>query len=128
MLEKINKDWLADGGRLFIAVPNANSPSRQIAVKMGLIDDNASITEGEKQHGHRITYSHDTLSRDIKKSGLRHITTEGIFFKAFANFQWDQILKTDIISCEYLRGCYELGKIYPDLCSSIFALCEKSDN
>ena len=31
----------------------------------------------------------------------------------------------DIISAEYLEGCYQLGQIYPDLCSSIFLMCEK---
>jgi hypothetical protein len=40
-----------------------------------------------------------------------------------ANFQWDKLLNTDIISAEYLEGCYQLGQIYPDICSSIF--CEK---
>jgi hypothetical protein len=35
------------------------------------------------------------------------------------------LLKTDIISKEYLEGCYKLGQRYPDLCSSIFLLCEK---
>jgi len=49
----------------------------------------------------------------------------GIFFKALANFQWDKLLNTDIISKEYLEGCYALGQQYPDLCSSIFLLCEK---
>ena len=33
--------------------------------------------------------------------------------------------QTDIISKEYLEGCYQLGQQYPDLCSSIFLMCEK---
>jgi hypothetical protein len=51
----------------------------------------------------------------------------GIFFKALANFQWDRLLQTDIISKEYLDGCYMLGQQYPDLCSSIFLMCEKGE-
>jgi len=51
----------------------------------------------------------------------------GIFFKALANFQWDRLLQTDIISREYLEGCYKLGQQYPDLCSSIFLMCERGD-
>ena len=35
LIRKIRTDWLAEGGRLFLACPNANAPSRQIAVKMG---------------------------------------------------------------------------------------------
>ena len=124
ILKKIKEEWLAPGGRLFVVVPNANAPSRQIAVRMGLIDHNSAVTEGEKKHGHRITYSQDTLYRDIRSSGLKVTSMEGIFFKALANFQWDKIVQTDIVSEKYIRGCYEFGKIYPDLCASLFALCE----
>lgn len=124
-LKKINNEWLSDTGRLFLVCPNANSPSRQIAVKMGLIDHNSAVTVAEAEHGHKITYTLDTLERDAKLSGLKVIYRSGIFFKALANFQWDKLLNTDIISPEYLEGCYQLGQQYPDLCSSIFLMCEK---
>jgi SAM-dependent methyltransferase len=125
VLKKINDEWLSDKGRFFLVCPNANAPSRQIAVKMGLISHNAAITPAEAKHGHRITYSLDTLERDATAGGLKVIYRTGIFFKALANFQWDKLLNTDIISKEYLEGCFELGHLYPDLCSSIFLLCEK---
>ncbi len=125
VLKRINNEWLSDKGRLFLVCPNANAPSRQIAVKMGLISHNSAVTPSEKEHGHHITYSLDTLERDAREAGLKVIRREGIFFKALANFQWDKLLKTDIISHEFLEGCYELGHVYPDLCSSIFLLCEK---
>jgi 2-polyprenyl-3-methyl-5-hydroxy-6-metoxy-1,4-benzoquinol methylase len=125
VLKKINDKWLTDTGRLFLVCPNANAPSRQIAVKMGLLTHNAAITNAEKEHGHKITYTLDTLERDTKAAGLKVAHRSGIFFKALANFQWDQLLQTDIINKEYLEGCYELGQQYPELCSSIFLMCEK---
>lgn len=125
VLKRVNDDWLSDHGRFFLVCPNANAPSRQIAVKMGLISHNSAVTTAEEAHGHRITYTLDTLERDAKKAGLKIVHRSGIFFKALANFQWDKLLNTDIISKEYLNGCYELGQQYPDLCSSIFLLCEK---
>ena len=125
VLRRVNNEWLAEGGKFFLVCPNANSPSRQIAVKMGLIPHNAAVTSAEAEHGHRRTYSLDTLELDAKSAGLKVIHRTGIFFKAMANFQWDQLLATDIISKDYLDGCYELGHHYPDLCSSIFLLCEK---
>jgi len=127
VLKRINDEWLSERGRFFLVCPNANAPSRQIAVKMGLISHNSAVTKAEEEHGHRITYTLDTLERDARKAGLKIIHRSGIFFKALANFQWDKILKTDIISKEYLDGCYQLGQIYPDLCSSIFLLCEKGE-
>lgn len=127
VLKRINAEWLSEAGRLFLVCPNANAPSRQIAVKMGLISHNAAVTQDEAAHGHQRTYTLDTLERDTREAGLRITYRSGIFFKALANFQWDRLLKTDIISDSYLDGCYELGKQYPDLCASIFLLCERGD-
>jgi 2-polyprenyl-3-methyl-5-hydroxy-6-metoxy-1,4-benzoquinol methylase len=129
ILKRVNDEWLAEGGRFFLVCPNANAPSRQIAVKMGLISHNAAVTPAEAEHGHHCTYSMDTLERDATAAGLKVIHRSGIFFKALANFQWDRLLQLDtIISKEYLEGCYKLGQHYPDLCSSIFLLCEKGDS
>ena len=125
VLRRVNDEWLADGGRFFLVCPNANAPSRQIAVKMGLISHNAAVTPAEADHGHRCTYTLDTLERDAVAAGLQVVHRSGIFFKALANFQWDRLLQTDIISREYLDGCYKLGQQYPDLCSSIFLMCER---
>lgn len=127
VLKRVNDEWLADEGRLFLVCPNANAPSRQIAVKMGLISHNAAVTAAEAAHGHRYTYSLDTLERDAVTAGLTVVHRSGIFFKALANFQWDRLLQTDIISTEYLEGCYQFGQQYPDLCSSIFLMCEKGE-
>jgi 2-polyprenyl-3-methyl-5-hydroxy-6-metoxy-1,4-benzoquinol methylase len=127
VLKRINNEWLAERGRLFLVCPNANAPSRQIAVKMGLISHNSAVSPGEALHGHRRTYTLDTLERDAVAAGLRVTHRSGIFFKALANFQWDRLLQTDIISKEYLEGCYKLGQHYPDLCSSIFLICEQGD-
>jgi 2-polyprenyl-3-methyl-5-hydroxy-6-metoxy-1,4-benzoquinol methylase len=123
-LRRINDEWLSPGGRLFLVCPNANAPSRQIAVHMGLISDNAAVTEAERRHGHRSTYALDTLEREARSAGLRVVLRTGVFFKALANFQWDRLLQTDIVSSAYLEGCYELGKVYPDLCASIVLVCE----
>lgn len=128
VLKRINDEWLAEGGRFFLVCPNANAPSRQIAVKMGLISHNAAVTPAEAEHGHRCTYTLDTLERDATAAGLKVVHRSGIFFKALANFQWDRLLQTDIISKEYIDGCYKLGQQYPDLCSSIFLMCERGKN
>lgn len=76
------------------------------------------------EHGHLITYSLDTLERDVVASGLKVVHRSDIFFHALANFQWDRLLQTDIISSEYFEGCYQLGQLYPDLCFSIVLPCE----
>lgn len=115
--------WLNPDGKLFVACPNANAPSRQIAVQMGLISHNSAVTEGERLHGHRCTYSLDTLERDVRAAGLNVISKGGVFFKGLANFQLDKALEAGVIDEQYLEGCYQLGDIYPNLCSSIFTIC-----
>lgn len=125
VLKRVNEEWLSESGRFYLVCPNANAPSRQIAVKMGLISHNTAVTAGEVAHGHHRTYTLDTLERDARDAGLRVVHRGGIFFKALANFQWDRLLKTDIVSEGYLEGCYELGQMYPDLCASIFLVCER---
>ncbi len=125
LLRRIADEWLAEGGRLFVACPNAHAPSRQIAVKMGLLSHTTAVSPSEAEHGHRVTYTLDTLERDVRAGGLDVLHRSGVFFKALANFQWDRLLGTDIISDAYLEGCYQLGMVYPDLCSSIFLVCER---
>ena len=125
VLRRVNDEWLDDQGCLFLVCPNANAASRQIAAKMGVVSHNAAVTESESGHGHRITYSFDTLERDVRRAGLKVVVRSGIFFKALANFQWDLATRHRIVSPEYLEGCYDLGMQYPDLCASIFLLCSK---
>ena len=117
------ENWLAPQGRLFLAVPNANAASRQIAVKMGLIPYNSAVTEGEYSHGHRRTYSLDTLENEVRGAGLSVLGRGGILFKPLANFQFDQALEAGIVGQDYLDGCYRLGMTYPDLCASIYLVC-----
>ena len=124
VLRRVN-GWLSDRGRLFVVVPNANAPSRQIAVHMGLIPFNSAVTDGERAHGHRRTYSLDTLERDVGDAGLQIVNRGGVFFKPLANYQFDKLAGGDVVSDEYLEGCYRLGMHYPDLCASIYVVCER---
>ncbi|WP_085614572.1 MULTISPECIES: bifunctional 2-polyprenyl-6-hydroxyphenol methylase/3-demethylubiquinol 3-O-methyltransferase UbiG [unclassified Pseudomonas] len=123
VLERV-RGWLAPGGRLFIAVPNANAPSRQIAVKMGLIEHNSAVTEGERLHGHRVTYSLDTLEQEVRGAGWTVRQRGGVFFKPLANFQLDKALQSQLIDDRFMDACQALGMVYPDLCASVYVVCE----
>jgi 2-polyprenyl-3-methyl-5-hydroxy-6-metoxy-1,4-benzoquinol methylase len=119
------RSWLSPTGRLFVVVPNAMAASRQIAVKMGLIETNHSVTAGERIHGHRRTYSLDTLEHDVRTAGLRVESRGGILFKPFANFQFDLMIKSKVIDQAYIEGCYALGMHYPELTSSIYIVSRR---
>jgi 2-polyprenyl-3-methyl-5-hydroxy-6-metoxy-1,4-benzoquinol methylase len=117
--------WLSPTGRLYLVVPNAHAASRRIAVEMGLIAYPTAVTEGEYLHGHRRTYNLDSLAGEAREAGLSVAQSGGVFFKPFANFQFDKLIKAGAIDDGYLEGCFKLGKQYPDLCASIYVLCER---
>ena len=116
---------LTPGGRAFAVVPNGHAASRQIACHMGLIDHCTALTEGDLKHGHRRTYVLDTLENDAKKAGLKIVHRGGIFFKPFANFQFDGLFGNPLMSDAYLEGCFQLGFKYPYLTASIFVVVER---
>ena len=126
VLRKISR-WLSPTGRLFLLVPNAQAPSRQIAVKMGLISHNAAVTEAEWKNGHRNTFSFDTLERTVREAGLKTAHRGGLIFKGLANYQFDAALRAGIIDEAYVEGCYALGMQYPELCASIHLICERGE-
>ncbi|MBN8887377.1 MAG: class I SAM-dependent methyltransferase [Rudaea sp.] len=115
--------WLSPTGKLFVAVPNADAASRQIAVKMGLIESNQAVTDAERAHGHRCTYSFDKLEADARRAGLHVDARGGVLFKPLSNSQFDAALGQGIISDAYVEGCYSLGQQYPQLCASIYLVC-----
>ena len=123
MLRADFRQWLSPSGRLFVAVPNANALSRQIAVRMGLIDYNAAVTPAEAQHGHRCTYSMDVLLSQLRRAGYRLDDYGGVLVKPLANFQFDKAIAAGIVNEAYIEGCHKLAKVYPDLSASLFAVC-----
>jgi 2-polyprenyl-3-methyl-5-hydroxy-6-metoxy-1,4-benzoquinol methylase len=117
------REWLAPDGRLFLAVPNAYAASRQIACGMGLVPYPLAVTPAEADHGHKRTYTRALLCEHAEAAGLRIIASGGIMFKAIANFQIDKAMQFGVIDREYLNACYKLGREYPELCASVYAVC-----
>ena len=74
VLRRINREWLSPGGRFFLACPNANAASRQIAVKMGLI---RSVEEAaQRQHTPKIAFVAPPIS--YTASSGKHIEADDI--------------------------------------------------
>ena len=95
-------DSLKEKGILFITVPNAKALSRQLALKMELIDDLYSLTENDLKHGHKR-----------------------VFLKEFADFQLKQMLETGLINEKHFIGMRKLAEDYPDIAGSVWVCLEK---
>ena len=118
------KSVLAPGGLFFVVAPNARALSRQLARHMGLIEDLKVLTEHDKAHGHRRVYDRVSLNRDLEAGGFRIVTQGGIMLKILADFQLDRLMREKILEEAHIDGLYALGLEYPDLCGSLFAVCD----
>ena len=121
---KMADQLLAEGGLLFLVVPNARALSRQLARHMGLIDDLFALTPNDINHGHRRVYDRVLLNRDIEAAGLRQIGQGGLLLKPLADFQMDKMIETGILGEKQQEGLYKMGLEYPDLAGSLFSVCK----
>lgn len=126
-IEVISKlgDLLTPTGRLFVVVPNAEAPSRRIAVKMGILSHLEALSADDVAAGHRRVYRQDTLLRDVMGAQLALIDTGGILFKPLANFQFNGLMGGDLITDAFMEGCYQLGREAPSSCASIYVVASK---
>ena len=92
---------------------------------MGLITHNAAVTPAEAEHGHRRTYTLDTLEQVAVAAGLQVAPALGSSSRRWQTSSGTDRYRRTLSPAEYLEGCYKLGQQYPDLCSSIFLMCER---
>lgn len=116
---------LTPTGRLYVVVPNAEAPSRRIAVKMGVLTHLEALSADDVAAGHRRVYRLDTLLRDLREAGLPVAQSGGIFFKPLANFQFNALIDGPLVGDAFLDGCYELGKERPTECASLYAIASR---
>ena len=118
------KSLLSDNGYLYVIVPNGTSISRLIAHKLNIVDYPCCVTDGEKEHGHYITYDLYTLERHFREAKFNNLKTGGIVLKIFGNTQYENAFKHDIVNDDFIDACYKLGKERPMDCASIYCLAK----
>ncbi len=111
------REFLAPGGRIFLAVPNAEVLNRRLGQLAGLLDDVTSLSENDLLLGHKRFYTVDTLRSDIAQAGCHVDRLEGIYLKPFTTRQ--------IVSLQLDRKIMEalctVGIDYPELCCGLLA-------
>ena len=116
---------LKPAGLLVSTVPNAQAFSRQLAVKMGLMNNIYDLTENDHKVGHRRTFDKISFEKAITGNKFEIIHRGGDFFKPFADFQLEKMMKASIIGEEQLEGLVKMGDTYPELCHGIFVVAKK---
>jgi len=111
------RGWLAPGGAIYAAVPNARSIHRQAAVLLSLLQTEHSLNEMDVHHGHRRVYDPETLRADVLGAGLRISVFGGYWLKPVSNAQIEAQW-----SAEMLEAFMALGERYPDTAAEIYVI------
>lgn len=111
------RDFLAPGGRLFLAVPNAEVLNRRLGRFAGLLDDVTTLSENDHLLGHKRFYTVATLRADIAQAGCGVDRLEGIYLKPFTT---RQIVSLQLDS-KIIEAMCTVGIDYPELSCGLFA-------
>ncbi|HQW84119.1 MAG TPA: class I SAM-dependent methyltransferase [Ferruginibacter sp.] len=117
VLLKIIKQWLAPGGKVLCAVPNAQSIHRQAAVEMGLLKTIYSQSEKDIHHGHMRIYNPDSFKADFSNAGYVIEKFGGYWLKPLSDKQLEESWTQEMLSA-FLK----LGESYPEIAAEIYII------
>ena len=109
-------EFLAPGGRIFLAVPNARSLHRQLGHMAGLLDDMYVLSPSDFALGHKRYFDVEAISTLIRDAGFDVAKTEGMFLKPFTTGQ----LNTLNLPPAVWQALMKISAGYPDLSNAIY--------
>ena len=111
------RSWLAPGGRLMAAVPNAHSVHRQAAVLMGLLPAETALNETDLHHGHRRVYEPQQFRDEFTNAGYRIVAHGGYWLKPLSNAQIEGTWTPEMIA-----AFMEVGERYPEIAAELYVV------
>jgi 2-polyprenyl-3-methyl-5-hydroxy-6-metoxy-1,4-benzoquinol methylase len=111
------RSFLAPGGKLFVAVPNAEVLNRRLGKAMGLLPDLQLLSEHDHLMGHQRYYTVASLTDDIVAAGYSVARIEGIYLKPFTSSQMAAMK----LEQKVLDALCAVGIDYPELSCGIMA-------
>lgn len=113
LLQRMRR-FLAPGGRLFVAVPNAMSLHRRIGHEAGLLPDCFALSAADRALGHQRYFDVLSLGRLVQDCGYKVESTEGLLLKPLTSQQLNQLALTP----DVWRALQSVAKPYPELSNS----------
>jgi SAM-dependent methyltransferase len=111
------RNLLAPGGRMFLAVPNAEVLNRRLGQLAGMLDDVTALSENDVLLGHQRFYTVATLSADIAQAGCGVDRMEGIYLKPFTTRQMVSLQ----LDRKVIDALCSAGIDYPELSCGLLA-------
>ena len=111
------RGFLAPGGRIYVAVPNAESMNRRLGHYAGLLPDLFPLSQNDLDLGHRRFFTVESLRADIRKAGGQVGRLEGIYLKPLTTAQLLALNLDERI----IDGLCQLGIGYPELSCGLLA-------
>lgn len=111
------KKFLAPGGKMFLAVPNAEVLNRKLGYLAGMLDNMETLSKNDILLGHKRYYSVKTLSNEINLAGCQIDKMEGIYLKPFTTTQMISLNLDEKV----IQALCEVGVNYPELSCGILA-------
>jgi SAM-dependent methyltransferase len=110
--------WLTSDGMALFTVPNRLSLHRKIGIEMGILPNEASLSEQDILLGHRRVYDVSDLERDLRDAGYNQIEISGYLLKIVPN----RMMKD--WSRELLDATFRVSQSLPrDICADLIAKC-----
>lgn len=109
------KNFLAPGGKMFLAVPNAEVLNRRLGHLAGMLGNIEALSENDLLLGHKRYYTVNTLSAEIDRAGYQIDKMEGIYLKPFTTSQMISLN----LDKKVIRALCEVGVDYPELSCGI---------
>lgn len=113
--------FLAPGGSIFIAVPNAESLHRRFGHAAGMLADMTTLSKSDLEFGHQRYFTLETLKFLVQSCGLTVVKTEGLLLKPITTRQMVDLHLDNRI----LQAMLKVGVDYPELCNAILMQVER---
>ena len=107
--------FLAPGGSIYIAVPNAESLHRRLGHAADLLPDLLALSSADKEFGHKRYFTLQSLRQLVEGENLVIRKVEGLLLKPITTQQMLDLHLNEQI----FQAMLKVGVDYPELCNSI---------
>lgn len=111
------REFLAPGGRMFLAVPNAEVMNRRLGHLAGMLNDMTELSENDLLLGHKRYYTVSSMRVEVERAGCGIDRLEGLYLKPFTTRQMVDLN----LDRKVLDALCALGIDYPELSCGLFA-------